>query len=269
MEDDALKSTADLAGAIIATAPGATAEVLDLLRGVSGRDHQSSAPPDVKAQRARISRTCRADERLEPVSMRRLMRTLRSHTRDRFGHADQDQAGHGQTDPPVCQAVQVGHHRVLILLVIDAMLTVAQPLLFKRIIDKGVTPGDAKVVTVSAILVALLAIFTAGLRLLSRWYSAHRRGTHHDLRTGSSTVCRPIAFFAGADRGADLPAEQRRHRGATGLHLALSGVLGNLISLIVVLITMFALSWQITVASLILLPLFLLPAGTWVVGCRP
>lgn len=56
VEDDALKSTADdLAGAIIAAAPGATAEVLDLLRGVSGRDHQEQCAAERKAQRARIS----------------------------------------------------------------------------------------------------------------------------------------------------------------------------------------------------------------------
>ncbi len=192
------------------------------------------------------------------------MRTLRSYTRDPSVTQTKIKQGTVKRILRYARPYKLVITGFLILLVIDAMLTVAQPLLFKRIIDKGVTPGDAKVVTVSAILVALLAIFTAGLGLLSRWYSARiGEGLIYDLRTEvfNHVQTQPIAFFTRAQTGALVSRLNSDVIGAQQAFTStLSGVLGNLISLIVVLITMFALSWQITVASLILLPLFLLPA---------
>ena len=60
----------------------------------------------------------------------------------------------------------------LLLLVVDSLLVVAQPLLFKRIVDDGITPGNAAVVTGTAILVALLAVVDAVVGLISRWESS-------------------------------------------------------------------------------------------------
>ncbi|HNL52201.1 MAG TPA: ABC transporter ATP-binding protein, partial [Actinomycetota bacterium] len=72
----------------------------------------------------------------------------------------------------------------LVLLVVDSLLVVAQPLLFRRIVDDGITPGNAAVVTVSALLVALLAIVDAIVGLISRWQSARiGEGLIFDLRT--------------------------------------------------------------------------------------
>ena len=192
------------------------------------------------------------------------MGTLRSYTRDPSVKQAKLKPGTVKRILRYARPYKLVITGFLILLVIDALLTVAQPLLFRRIIDKGVTPGDAKVVTVSAILVALLAIFTAGLGLLSRWYSARiGEGLIYDLRTEvfNHVQTQPIAFFTRAQTGALVSRLNSDVIGAQQAFTStLSGVLGNLISLIVVLITMFALSWQITLASLVLLPLFLLPA---------
>ncbi len=152
----------------------------------------------------------------------------------------------------------------LILLVVDSLLVVAQPLLFRRIVDDGITPGNAAVVTTTAILVGLLAFVDAGVGLVSRWQSARiGEGLIFDLRTEvyAHVQRQPIAFFTRTQTGALVSRLNNDVIGAQQAFTStLSGVLGNLISLVVVLITMFALSWQITLASLVLVPLFILPA---------
>jgi ATP-binding cassette subfamily B protein len=152
----------------------------------------------------------------------------------------------------------------LILLVVDSLLVVAQPLLFRRIVDDGITPGNAAVVTATAILVGLLAFVDAGVGLVSRWQSARiGEGLIYDLRTEvyAHVQRQPIAFFTRTQTGALVSRLNNDVIGAQQAFTStLSGVLGNLISLVVVLITMFALSWQITLAALVLVPLFILPA---------
>ncbi len=152
----------------------------------------------------------------------------------------------------------------LFLLIIDSLLVVAQPLLFRRIVDDGITPGDAAVVTVTAGLIALLAFFDAAVGLVSRWQSAQiGEGLIYDLRAQvfAHVQRQPIAFFTRTQTGALVSRLNNDVIGAQQAFTStLSGVLGNLISLVVVLITMFALSWQITLASLVLVPLFILPA---------
>ena len=152
----------------------------------------------------------------------------------------------------------------LITLVIDAVLVVAQPLLFRRIIDQGVTPGNSQVVTNTAILIAVLAVFDAGLTLLGRWYSSRiGEGLIYDLRTEvyDHVQRQPVAFFTRAQTGALVSRLNSDVIGAQQAFTStLSGVVGNAISLVAVIIAMMALSWQITLASLVLLPLFLVPA---------
>ncbi|MCA0332138.1 MAG: ABC transporter ATP-binding protein/permease [Actinobacteria bacterium] len=152
----------------------------------------------------------------------------------------------------------------LVTLVIGAVLVVAQPLLFKRIIDDGVTPGNSAVVTQTAIFIALLAVFSAGVTLIGRWYSARiGEGLIYDLRTQvyDHVQRMPVAFFTRAQTGALVSRLNTDVIGAQQAFTStLSGVVGNLISLVAVVVAMLALSWQITVLSLVLLPLFLLPA---------
>lgn len=152
----------------------------------------------------------------------------------------------------------------LVLLVVDSLLVVAQPLLFRRIVDDGITPGNAAVVTVSALLVALLAIVDAIVGLISRWQSARiGEGLIFDLRTEvfAHVQRQPVAFFTRTQTGALVSRLNSDVIGAQQAFTStLSGVLGNLISLVIVLVTMFTLSWQITLASLVLVPLFILPA---------
>lgn len=152
----------------------------------------------------------------------------------------------------------------LVTLVVMSLLSVAQPLLFRRIVDDGISVGDAQVVTMTALLIAALAITDAGLGLVSRYFSARiGEGLIYDLRSQvfAHVQSQSIAFFTRAQTGALISRLNSDVIGAQQAFTStLGGVIGNLISVTVVLIAMFALSWQITLASLILVPIFLIPA---------
>ncbi len=162
-----------------------------------------------------------------------------------------------------------GPYRVIIgiflfTLVIAALLSVAQPLLFRRIVDDGISVGNSSLVTWTAVAIAGLAIADSALGLVSRWYSARiGEGLIFDLRTQvyDHVQRQSVAFFTRAQTGALISRLNSDVIGAQQAFTStLGGVLGNLISVSIVLVAMFALSWQITLVSLILVPLFLLPA---------
>lgn len=152
----------------------------------------------------------------------------------------------------------------LVTIIFDALLIVATPLLFKEIIDKGVIPGDSALVTRVAVLIALLAIADAGLSLVGRWYSSRiGEGLIYDLRTQvfDHVQRQPIAFFTRTQTGALISRINSDVIGAQQAFTStLSGVVSNVISLVMVVGAMAFLSWPITLASLALLPIFLIPA---------
>jgi ATP-binding cassette subfamily B protein len=155
----------------------------------------------------------------------------------------------------------------LITVVIEALLVVSTPLLLRELIDKGVLPKDAGLVTKLAFLVGLLAVVDAGFNIFGRWYSARiGEGLIYDLRSQvfAHIQRQSIAFFTRTQTGAlisrinsDVMGAQQAFTGT------LSGVVSNVVSLVLVVTTMLILSWQITVVSLLLLPVFLLPTK-WV-----
>ena len=152
----------------------------------------------------------------------------------------------------------------LVTLVLVSLLSVAQPLLVPRLVDDGISQGDARVVTITALLMAGLAVLDAGLGIVSRWYSARiGEGLIFDLRSQvyDHVQRQSIAFFTRAQTGALISRLNSDVIGAQQAFTStLGGVLGNLISAVIVLVAMFALSWQVTVVSLLLVPVFLLPA---------
>ena len=158
----------------------------------------------------------------------------------------------------------------LFCLIADAVLTVATPLLLRELIDQGVIPKDRTVVTTMAIAVAVLAILTAVINIVVRWISAKiGEGLIYDLR---SQVFRhvqeqSIAFFTRTQTGALITRINSDVIGAQRAFTStFSGLISNVLTLILVVGTMLALSWQITVASLLLLPVFLAPTK-WI-GAR-
>ncbi len=153
---------------------------------------------------------------------------------------------------------------LIVIVVIDAFLVVAQPLLFKRIIDDGITAGNKNIVITTAIYVGVLAILSAGLSIIGRLYSSRiGEGLILTLRTQvfNHVQAQPIAFFTRTQTGSLISRVNGDVIGAQQAFTStLSGIISNGISLIIVLSTMIILSWQITLTSLILLPVFLIPA---------
>ncbi len=155
----------------------------------------------------------------------------------------------------------------LATVVVDAFLIVSTPLLLRKLIDDGVVPKNAELVTTLALIVGGLALIDAIMNVIGRWFSARiGEGLIYDLRSEvfAHVQRQSIAFFTRTQTGSLITRINSDVMGAQQAFTAtLSGIVSNIISLLLVTITMLFLSWQITLFSLALLPLFLLPTK-WV-----
>ena len=155
----------------------------------------------------------------------------------------------------------------LITVVIDAFLVVATPLLLRKLIDDGVIPKNGELVTKLAFAVGVIAVLDAVFSMAGRWFSSRiGEGLIYDLRKQifEHVQRQSIAFFTRTQTGALISRLNSDVIGAQQAFTStLSGVISNLLSLILVAATMLTLSWQITLVSLVLLPVFLLPTK-WV-----
>ena len=160
------------------------------------------------------------------------------------------------------------HRRKLIaflfLSVVTAILAVATPVLAGRVVNAIVEGAEQGVVIALAGLIAFIAVTEAGLGLVSRWLSATiGEGLILDLRTTvfDHVQRMPIAFFTRTRTGALV---SRLNNDVIGAQRAfsdtLSGVVGNLVMLVLTLVVMIGISWQITLIALVLLPVFVFPA---------
>ncbi|MCA2222240.1 ABC transporter ATP-binding protein [Nonomuraea aurantiaca] len=155
----------------------------------------------------------------------------------------------------------------LLLVMAGAVIVIANPLLMKAIIDDGILPRQSGVVVGLALAIAALALVDAALTLVQRWFSARiGEGLIYDLRTEvfDHVQRMPVAFFMRAQTGALVSRLNSDVIGAQrAVTSTLSSVVSNVISLVLVLGAMLALSWQVTVVALVLLPIFIVPAK-WV-----
>ncbi|MGQ4335568.1 ABC transporter ATP-binding protein [Streptomyces hayashii] len=148
--------------------------------------------------------------------------------------------------------------------VVDAVATAAGPLALKMIIDDGIVPGRTDLVMWLCLAVAGLALVEAGSVFLIAWFSARiGEGVVYDLRNKvfSHVQAQSLSFFARTQTGALV---SRLNTDVVGARQAvtslLSDSLSTVLSLGLVLASMFYLSWQITLAALVTVPFFLLPA---------
>lgn len=145
---------------------------------------------------------------------------------------------------------------------LDAVITAATPLLLKLLIDKGVLQHRDGIVIGIAGLVVGLAIFDALLESVQRWRSACiGEGLIYDLRTEvfSHVQQQPIVFFTRTQTGSLISRlNSDVIQAQQAVVSLLSIVFSSLISMTLVLVVMFYLSWLVTVISLALLPLFIM-----------
>jgi len=152
----------------------------------------------------------------------------------------------------------------LLATVIDALIIVVNPFLLRKLIDDGILARNDGVVILIAIEVAAVAIFDAALGFAIRWFSARiGEGLIYDLRTQvfDHVQRQPIAFFTRAQTGSLVSRLDGDVVGAQqAITSTLSGVISNLISLVVILAGLFYLSWLVSLIALAMIPLFILPA---------
>jgi len=153
----------------------------------------------------------------------------------------------------------------VLLVVGSSVIGVLTPLLAGRIINRiaGLEGTAADIVRI-ALLIAALAVVDAGISLVTRWFSARiGEGVIYDLRSRvfEHVQRMPVAFFTRTQTGALVSRLNNDVIGAQQAFTStLSGVLSNAIGLVLTAGVMFSLSWQITALSLVLVPLFVLPA---------
>jgi ATP-binding cassette subfamily B protein len=152
----------------------------------------------------------------------------------------------------------------LTLTSLSAVVAVVVPLLLQTIIDKGILPGRTSVVLWVAVVVAGLALLGAGLSVATRWFSARvGEGLIYDLRTEvyEHVQRQPLAFFTRAQTGSLVSRLNSDVIGAQqAITSTLASVISNAIGLILVLAAMLYLSWLVTVVTLVMMPLFVIPA---------
>jgi ATP-binding cassette subfamily B protein len=152
----------------------------------------------------------------------------------------------------------------LVMTVLSAGILTAIPVLLQVIVDHGILRRDTAVVLWTAGTVAGLAAVNALLEVGQRWYSARvGEGLIYDLRTEvfGHVQRQPVAFFTRAQTGSlvsrlngDIISAQQ------ALTSTLSGVVSNVVSLVLALAAMLWLSWPVTLAALVLIPLLIIPA---------
>jgi len=150
------------------------------------------------------------------------------------------------------------------LVVLDAAVGVVNPLIYRQLINHGILAGNARLVVQLAFVAAGVSLVDSALTFWQRQIAA-RIGLEIvlDLRTKVFVHIQrmSLAFFTRARTGALV---SRLNSDVAGVRDAFTDILstavGNLVTVTLVLAAMFSLSWRLTLATLILVPVFLLPA---------
>ena len=149
-------------------------------------------------------------------------------------------------------------------ILVSALLALAPPLLFRAILDHSIPQNNKGQITVLAAFLVAAALGDAVLAILQRWYSSRiGEGLIYDLRVAlfDKVQQMPIAFFTRTQTGSLI---SRLNNDVVGAQTAVTSTLGSVVSNVVVLITtlaaMLALEWRLTLLSLVVLPVFIIPA---------
>lgn len=152
----------------------------------------------------------------------------------------------------------------LAIVVLDAAIGAINPLILREIINNGIIGHHRSLIIDLALLVGGLAIIDAVFEFFERFISAKiGEGLIFDMRTKifSHVQKMPLAFFTRTQTGSLVSRLNNDVLGAQEAFTdVLSNVVGNIISVTIVLIVMFILSWQLTLVIVVILPIFLFPA---------
>ena len=195
------------------------------------------------------------------------MAAMRSYRRDPVGDRAPAPEGHGQAGPRrIARPYRRDLIWFLLLVVGSSLIGVVTPAARRRHHQRDRRGSRARPAASCgiALFIAGLAVVDAGISLATRWYSSRiGEGVIFDLRTRvfEHVQRMPVAFFTRTQTGALVSRLNNDVIGAQRAFTStLSGVVSNVIGLVLTAGVMIALSWQITLLSLVMVPLFVLPA---------
>jgi len=152
----------------------------------------------------------------------------------------------------------------LACIMVSALLALVPPLLFRSILDTAIPQADRGLITLLASFVVLAALLDAALAIAQRWFSARiGEGLIYDLRVAlfDKVERMPVAFFTRTQTGSLM---SRLNNDVIGAQSAVTSTLGSVVSNVIVFVTtitaMLLLEWRLTLLSLVVLPLFIIPA---------
>jgi ATP-binding cassette subfamily B protein len=152
----------------------------------------------------------------------------------------------------------------LVTVVAGALVMIVPPLLFRSIVDDAIPDADRSLAATLALAAIAVAVVNTALGVVERWLSATiGEGVIFDLRTSlyDHVHRMPIAFFTRTQTGALI---SRMNNDVIGAQRALTGTLGSVVSnaltLGTTLVAMFLLEWRLTLLTLLVAPLLLVPA---------
>ncbi|GAA3517891.1 ABC transporter ATP-binding protein [Dietzia aurantiaca] len=198
---------------------------------------------------------------MQQAAMRTLMRAENNNiTLDRSVFTRENFRRIGQFARPHTRLIVV----FLVLSVFGASLAVLTPLLAGRVVTAIVDHQSVRIVIGLAAAIAAIGVIEAVTSVFTRLWSARiGEGLILDLRRSvfDHVQTMPIAFFMRTRTGALVSRLNNDVMGAQrAFSDTLSGVVSNLVQLVLTLIVMAGINWQLTVLSVLLLPIFLFPA---------
>ena len=152
----------------------------------------------------------------------------------------------------------------LVAILLSAFVAIVPPFAFRRILDSAIPSKSHSQINILAAIVVTAALADAGLAVLQRWWSSSiGEGLIYDLRVAlfDKVQRMPMGFFTRTQTGSLV---SRLNNDVVGAQNAVTNTLGSIVSNVVVLLTtlaaMFSLEWRLTLLSLVVLPLFIIPA---------
>lgn len=149
-------------------------------------------------------------------------------------------------------------------ILLTAVIALVPPFAFRRMLDDAIPSGSHGQINVLAAIVVSAALADAGLAIVQRWWSARiGEGLIYDLRVAlfEKVQRMPVGFFTRTQTGSLV---SRLNNDVVGAQTAVTSTLGSVVSNVVVLLTslaaMLALEWRLTLLSLVVLPVFIVPA---------
>jgi ATP-binding cassette subfamily B protein len=152
----------------------------------------------------------------------------------------------------------------VVTVVLAAVISAVPPLILRAVIDTAIPDKDRGLVTLLAFGAVFLALLNAALTLVQRYYSARiGEGLIFDMRTAlfDHVQHQPLSFFTRTQTGSLM---SRMNNDVIGAQQAVTNTLGtvfsNIVSVVVTVSFMLALEWRLTLLTLAILPLFIIPA---------